>query len=173
MDIVRDLMEGQPADVMSKGGRCMTLALQSVSAATTVLIIDDNEEDLKQWTGALTSSSSNYAVLESSSAQSGLGLCRENAIDCVLLDLDMPVSGFHALLELIPDRTRPRIAVIILTRLNHPNLFAMAIHNGAQACLLKQRISAKDLDTAIQQAIAAVKSKNEDAGGASGRSDLV
>ena len=77
----------------------------------------------------------------------------------------MPVSGFHALFELIPDRTRPQIAVIILTRLRHPNLFEMAKHNGAQACLLKQRISATDLDTAIQQAIAAIKLKQEDTGG--------
>ena len=140
------------------------LVPQSVSASTRVLIIDDNEEDLKQWARALTSSSSNYAVLESYSAQSGLALYRDNVIDCVLLDLDMPISGFHALLELIPDRTRPHIAVIILTRLYHPNLFEMAIHNGAQACLSKQRISAKDLDTAIRQAIAAVKLKKEDAG---------
>ena len=79
-------------------------------------------------------------------------------VDCVLLDLDMPVSGFHALLELIPDRTRPPIAVIILTHLNHPNLFEMAKHNGAQACLLKQATSANDLDLAIQEAIASVKS---------------
>jgi DNA-binding NarL/FixJ family response regulator len=143
----------------------LALAPQPVPACTRVLIIDDNEEDLKQWARALTSSSLNYAVLESSSAQSGLTLFQENVVDCVLLDLDMPVSGFHALLELIPDRTRPQIAVIILTRLCHPNLFEMAIHNGAQACLLKQRISANDLDTAIQQAIATVKSKQEDASG--------
>ncbi len=139
------------------------LASEPVSACTKVLIIDDNEEDLKQWARALTSSSSfNYSVLTSSSTQSGLALCRENVVDCVLLDLDMPVSGFHALLELIPDRTRPQIAVIILTRLSHPNLFEMAKHNGAQACLLKQRISAKDLDTAIHVAIAAIKSKQDD-----------
>ena len=143
----------------------LALAPQPVSASTKVLIIDDNEEDLKQWARALTSSASNYAVLESSSAESGLALFQENVVDCVLLDLDMPVSGFHALLELIPDRTRPQIAVIILTRLHHPNLFDMAIHNGAQACLLKQRISAEDLDTAIQQAIAAVKSQQADASG--------
>jgi len=50
----------------------------------------------------------------------------------------MPVSGFHALLDLIPDRTRPKIAVIILTRLRHPNLFEIAKYDGAQACLRKQ-----------------------------------
>lgn len=145
---------------LEPGSRLCALA----SASTKVLIIDDNEEDLKQWSRSLTRSSSNYSVLESSSAQSGLALCREHVVDCVLLDLDMPGSGFHALLELIPDRTRPSIPVIILTHLNHPNLFEMAKHNGAHACLLKQRISAKDLDTAIQQAIAAVKSNHEDAG---------
>lgn len=79
-------------------------------------------------------------------------------VDCVLLDLDMPVSGFHALLDLIPDRTRPKIAVIILTRLRHPNLFEIAKYDGAEACLRKQAISGKDLDMAIQEAIASVKS---------------
>jgi len=44
-------------------------------------------------------------------------------------------------------------------------VFEMAKHNGAQACLLKQRISPKDLDTTIQQTIAAVKSKELDARG--------
>jgi CheY-like chemotaxis protein len=138
---------------------------QPASTSPRVLIIDDNEEDLKYWSRALKNSSLNYSVLESTSAESGLKLFRENVVDCVLLDLDMPVSGFHALLELIPDRTRPKIAVIILSHLNHPNLFEMAKHNGAQACLLKQRTSTKDLDMAIQQAIDAVKSKQEDVGG--------
>ena len=73
-------------------------------------------------------------------------------VDCVLLDLDMPVSGFHALLDLIPDRTRPKIAVIILTRLRHPNLFEIAKYDGAQA------FSGKDLDMAIQEAVASIKS---------------
>jgi len=70
----------------------------------------------------------------------------------------MPVSGFHALLDLIPDRTRPKIAVIILTRLRHPNLFEIAKYDGAQTCLRKQAISGKDLDMAIQEAVASIKS---------------
>ena len=92
-----------------------------------------------------------------SSAAAGLDVCLANTVDCVVLDLDMPESGFHVLLELIPDRQRPRIAVIVLTHLPHPNLFEMAKHNGAHACLLKQNTSVEDLQRAIQQAIAAVK----------------
>jgi CheY-like chemotaxis protein len=123
----------------------------------TVLIIDDNEEDLKYWSDSLRKSASRYTVLESSSAANGLELCKSGAIDCVVVDLDMPESGFHVLLELIPDRQRPQIPVIVLTHLPHPNLFEMAKHNGAQACLLKQSISVHDLEQAIQQGMVAVK----------------
>lgn len=123
----------------------------------TILVIDDNEEELKYWADSLRQASSNYNVLESSSAAAALDLCQSRRIDCVILDLDMPESGFHVLLQLVPDRHCPRIPVIVLTHLPHPNLFEMAKHNGARDCLLKQSTSIQDLDKAIQQAIAAVK----------------
>jgi CheY-like chemotaxis protein len=121
---------------------------------STVLIIDDNEEDLKYWSDSLRQ---HFTVLESSSAAGGLELCRSRVVDCVVLDLDMPESGFHVLLELVPERQRPKVAVVVLTHLPHPNLFEMAKHNGAQACLLKQSTSPQDLKQAIQQAVNAVK----------------
>jgi DNA-binding NarL/FixJ family response regulator len=71
----------------------------------------------------------------------------------------MPESGFHVLLQLVPNRHSPQIPVIVLTHLPHPNLFEMAKHNGAQVCLLKQSTTAQELDAAIQNAIAAVKTK--------------
>lgn len=123
----------------------------------TILFIDDNEEDLKYWSDSLRQSSANYTVLESSNAAAGLDMCRGRSVDCVVLDLDMPESGFHVLLELIPDRQRPQVAVIILTHLPHPNLFDMAKHNGAQACLLKQSTTVQDLEQSIQEALAAVR----------------
>jgi DNA-binding NarL/FixJ family response regulator len=131
---------------------------QTVTSAT-ILIIDDNEEDLKYWSDSLKRASSRYTVFESLSAAAGLDLCRSKPVDCVILDLDMPESGFHVLLELVPDRHCPRLPVIVLTHLPHPNLFEMAKHNGAQACLLKQSTSVEELDRAIQDAIAAVKAK--------------
>jgi CheY-like chemotaxis protein len=137
----------------------MVSAVSSSQATVpaTILIIDDNEEDLKYWSDSLRRSSANYTVLESSSAAAGLDLCRTQAIDCVVLDLDMPESGFHVLLELIPDRRRPQVAVIVLTHLPHPNLFDMAKHNGAQACLLKQSTSVQDLERSVQEALATVR----------------
>ncbi|HKT34503.1 MAG TPA: response regulator [Nitrospira sp.] len=126
-----------------------------------ILIIDDNEDDLRYWSDSLRRSSAHYTVLESSSAAAGLEVCRTHAIDCVVLDLDMPESGFHVLLELIPDRRHPRVAVVVLTHLPHPNLFDMAKHNGAQACLLKQNTSVQDLQETIQEALAAVRAVRE------------
>jgi DNA-binding NarL/FixJ family response regulator len=139
----------------------MTSAVGSSESITSarILIIDDNEQDLKYWSDSLKRTSPRYTVLESSSAAAGLELCRSNPVDCVILDLDMPQSGFHVLLELVPERRCPQLAVIVLTHLPHPNLFEMAKHNGAQACLLKQSTSGEELDRAVQEAIAAVKAK--------------
>lgn len=78
-------------------------------------------------------------------------------VDCVVLDLDMDdSSGFEVLLHLIPDRKRPEIAVVVLTRLKNPILQETVLHHGAQACLVKQCTSAGDLDGAIQKAIVSV-----------------
>ena len=127
-------------------------------STTTVLLIDDDEADLKHWSDTVRNLASNYTVLNALDCKSGLAICRDQTVDCVLLDLDMPQSGFHVLLELVPDRQRPPIAVIILTRLVHPSLGEMAKQNGAQAWMVKQHTSPEELDTAIQRAIASVKS---------------
>jgi|RhiMetdeSRZDD1v2_1073273.scaffolds.fasta_scaffold1635380_1 CheY-like chemotaxis protein len=78
------------------------------STCPTVLIIDDNEQDLKYWSETVRNFASNYAVLKAQDCKSGLAICRDRTVDCVLLDLDMPESGFQALLDLVPDRKRSR-----------------------------------------------------------------
>ena len=144
-----------------EGFESMPEAVSSRQATmpATILIIDDNEEDRRYWSDSLKRCSQHYTVLESSDAAAGLDVCRARAIDCVILDLDMPESGFHVLLELVPDRQRPNVAVVVLTHLPHPNLFDMAKHNGAQACLLKQSTSVEELERTIEQALAAVEAK--------------
>jgi len=129
---------GQSAEIW-EGARFMAAGVTSPQSTVpaTVLVIDDSEEDLKYWSNALRQFSSRYTVLESANAADALNLCASRPIDCVVLDLDMPESGFHVLLELVPDRRLPKVPVIVLTHLPHPNLFEMAKHNGAQACLLK------------------------------------
>ncbi len=135
----------------------MDCADSTPTTRTTVLIIDDNYNDRKYWASALRESSFDYLMLEASDAEDGRRILQKQKVDCVLLDFDMPLSGFFTLLELVPDRERPKIAVIMLTCLVHPVWPELTKQNGAQAWLVKQCTSAEDLHHAIQKAIASVK----------------
>jgi DNA-binding NarL/FixJ family response regulator len=98
-------------------------------------------------------------MLKAPTAKAGLDLCQYQKVDCVVLDLDMnESSGFDVLVNLIPDRNRPKIAVVVLTHLNNPALRESVLYFGAQACLLKRSTSARDLDEAIQKALASITS---------------
>jgi two-component system invasion response regulator UvrY len=124
----------------------------------TILLIDDDKEDRTNWSNALRNSPYHYAVLEADSGESGFNLFREHTVDCVVLDLDMPESGFFTLVQLIPDCERPQVPVVILTKLMQPTLFNLAKKNGAYACLVKHLCSIEELTRTIQQAMASVKS---------------
>jgi len=128
------------------------------STSATILFIDDNEQDLDYWSAIVRNFGSNYTVLKAHDCTSGLSICRDQTVDCVLLELDIPESGFKALLDLIPDRKRPEVAVIIFTHLVHPILAEMAKDNGALSYLVKQNTSAEQLETAIGRAVVAVRS---------------
>jgi len=134
----------------------MALTLPRSSSAT-VLMIDDNAEDLESWSKLLSEASSQYLILKAQTVRTGLDLYKSQKVDCVVLDLDMDdSSGFEVLLHLIPDRKLPGIAVVVLTRLRNPTLHQTVLHHGAQVCLVKQCTSARDLDDAIQKAIVSV-----------------
>jgi CheY-like chemotaxis protein len=124
----------------------------------TVLLVDDDEGELCYWADTVRNLGKNYTVLTALGRHSAQAICREQTVDCVLLDLDMPESGFDLLLELVPDPKRPPIAVIVLTRLVYPTLCEIAKIHGAQEWLVKNQTSAESLDMAIQRAVLAVKS---------------
>jgi len=135
-----------------------TLAQGTISSPFTILVIDDDEADLKHWADTVSSFSTNYTVLRASNFTTGVKICRDRMVHCVLLDLDMPGSGFRGLVELVPTPKHPPIPVVILTRLVHPALRDIAITNGAHSLLIKQQTSTEQLQITIQQAIASVKS---------------
>ena len=101
----------------------------------------------------------NYTVLTARDSESALRICRNRTVDCVLLDLDMPESGFNALLALVPDPKHPAIAVIILTRLVYATLREVVTNCGAQDWFVKRETSREQLDTAIQRAVASIRGK--------------
>ena len=127
------------------------------SSSATLLMIDDKVEDLESWSKLLGESSFQYSILKAQTVRAGLDLCQYQKVDCVVLDLDMEhSSGFEVLLRLIPNHKRPKVAVVVLTRLRNVSLHETALYQGAQACLVKQLTSARDLDEAIQKAVFSV-----------------
>ena len=130
---------------------------QEKSDHITILVIDDDKEDRRYWSGALRNC--HYTVLEADSGESGFILFREHAVSCVVLELDMPESGVFTLLRLIPDCKRPVVPVVILTRLMNRALFELVKHCGAHGCLVKHHCSTEELTRNIQEAMASVKSR--------------
>ena len=129
--------------------------------APLVLLVDDDEGDRKHWADALRNPPFHYSVLEAETGEAALHIYRHQPVDCVVLDLDMPQSGFLTLVSLVPDRKRPQIPVIILTLLMHPALFELVKKYGACACLVKQHSPTEVLASTIQQAMASVKSMQD------------
>ena len=125
--------------------------------ATRVLIIDGKDTDRQYYANRLRKYSPDYLVIEANDAETGLALYGSRAIDCVLLELDLPDrSGFEVLVDLVPLVKRPEVAVIVLTSLTQPGLHELAKKNGAWACLVKGYTSEEVLDQHIRKAIAFV-----------------
>ena len=129
-----------------------------MSNSPFVLLIDANHEDREYYTQCLRSSSPDFVVLHATTGRSGLELCTQQPIDCIVLEIDLSaMSGFEVLPKLIPVVQHPEIAVIILTRNPNQYFLEAAIKNGAQAALHKGTTSGDTLGKAILDAIAAVQ----------------
>ena len=131
--------------------------MEVVHPSATVLFVDGYDHDREYWVHRLNVLSPDYVVLEADTGAAGLSVCQSQRIDCVVAELTLPdMSGFQVLVELVPYARYPEIAVIMLSRLNFPQLPELAIKNGAQTYLVKSRISGNDLDRAIHKALATV-----------------
>ena len=128
--------------------------IATIELQSNVLIVDDDPIDIATLANSLREVFANCSILTARSAREALELCQRQEIDCVILDLDLgDSSGFEVLLGLNPNRERPTKAVVVLTRLLTPNLYEITLHNGAQACLLKQCTSPQQLSDCIRKAI--------------------
>ena len=125
---------------------------------TTLLFIEPNNTERTVFVEELKRRSPDYRILEATDGESGLALYRFfQRIDCVILALELPdCSGFRVLVDLIPIARRPNIAVLMLTNNAQRGLHQIAMQNGAYACFIKAFTSGKELDQAIQRAMAYV-----------------
>ena len=75
----------------------------------------------------------------------------------MVLELVLPdQSGFGLLQHFDLIASRPHVAVLVLTLIEHPRVHSLVKQFGAQACLEKARTSPEDLERAIHLAVAIV-----------------
>ena len=123
--------------------------------STTVLLVDAFKEDREYWAQRLHISSPNYVVLEADTGATGLAVCQSHQVDCVVLEMNLPdIPGFGLLIKLVYRPYHPKMPVILLSRVNLPELAQLAKDNGAQAFLVKSHTSGDQLAKAIHKAIA-------------------
>ncbi len=81
---------------------------------TTILIIEDNEKNLKLVRDVLQVKG--YATIDARSAEEGIALARERVPDLVLMDIHLPgISGIEAIGVLRNDATTAGIPVVAVT----------------------------------------------------------
>ena len=133
--------------------------------AATILLIDPHKEDRAYWAQRLTIASPDNVVLEADNGEAGLAICRSQHVDCVVTELTLPdMSGFQVLIKLVTRPLYPERAVIFLSNTLLPPMARLATNNGAQAYLVKSRISGDHLDLVIRKAVNVVSLKRKGLG---------
>jgi DNA-binding NarL/FixJ family response regulator len=131
----------------------------AVVPSTTILFIDSHEDARQHYVRRLTISSPDYVIFEADTGAAGLSICKSVQVDCVVSELDLPdMSGFQVLVDLVRRDRHPRVAIIILTRIDIESFPEHALKNGAIAYLVKSRTSGDQLDEVIRKAVATVPS---------------
>ena len=88
----------------------------------TVLVIDDDDMNLKMAEFIL--SKKMYGVLKAASGQEGLALLKQEPVDLVLLDIEMPkMNGIEVLQQIRKEETICQVKVIALSALDDEETF--------------------------------------------------
>jgi signal transduction histidine kinase len=120
---------------------------------TTILIIDDSEDDREAFRRMLRRGTSvPYEVLEADTGEKGIALCRDQPPDCILLDYSLPGRNGVAVLEEIR-KFNPFVAAIMLTGQGNEMVAVDVMKAGAQDYFVKNAISQHELERAIAHAI--------------------
>jgi CheY-like chemotaxis protein len=123
----------------------------------SILILDGDDKARYDLAEQLRQLSPGLVVHHAVIGRTALEFLHSHVVDCVVLELDLKdMSGFEVLNTLVPSPSKPRIAVVVRTRLTHPSLLLVAKQNGAQAALVKNGTRPEMVHAAIAHAIAAV-----------------
>jgi diguanylate cyclase len=123
-----------------------------MSDALRVLLIDDDQLDRMSVVRALKRGTVRYDITEAESATIGLRYAAERKFDVILLDYRMPDMVGIEVLHQLRSGSGPRVAVLMLSRLEDEALAERCLDAGAQDFLLKDEVDHRRLARALRQA---------------------
>jgi CheY-like chemotaxis protein len=100
-----------------------------------VLIVDD-AEDVRKLLGMMLQSEGIDVVAEASDGAQGTELALEQDVDCVVMDLRMPVMGGIEATRRIKE-SKPNVHVFVFTAVDSPDEETLALAAGADGYLVK------------------------------------
>lgn len=115
-----------------------------------IMIVDDHDLLRGGLINMLDAFDDLVLVAEATNGSEAIQLCKEQAIDVILMDLEMPVMDGITAIEHI-HAEYPDIRIIALTTFKDKNLVQGALQAGAISYLLKN-VSIDDLSQAIREA---------------------
>ena len=130
---------------------------------TTILLIDDNDDDRTFYADQLKLFSPDCVVLEAKSGQAGLDLYRSHRIDCIVTEFNLPdMHAMELLLHINPLDGLTRIALLFLARHASRGMAGLMKQYGAEAYFIKRLTSGESLADAIDYAVFRVGPRGKD-----------
>ncbi|MBG1262392.1 PAS domain-containing protein [Nostoc commune] len=129
----------------------------------TLLIVDDSPEDRELYRRYLLRDREfSYTILEATLGQQGLELWQQHQPDAVLLDYRLPdMDGLEFLAQLQPSTQQPCLPVIVVTGQGNEAIAVKAIKAGAQDYIVKEQITPKGLQIAVNGTIETVRLRTQ------------
>ncbi|CAN1209145.1 hypothetical protein TUMEXPCC7403_02915 [Tumidithrix helvetica PCC 7403] len=126
---------------------------QPLASLTTVLIVDDSEDDRFTYSRYLLSDTDyTYRIIETETLEEGLELWRSQRPNIVLLDMNLPDgNGLEFLEALSENYPTGRSPAILLTGQGDEQTAVQAMKLGAADYLVKGNITATSLVTCVSQ----------------------
>lgn len=126
----------------------------TAAPSLNILIVDDSLEDRTFCARRMAGGGQKYTFLETDSGEEGLRLCRQQPVDCILLDYSLPdLNGLEFMSRLQAEQSPVQVAVVMLTGHGNEEVAVQALKQGAQDYLVKGRITGEDMRRAVHAAI--------------------
>ena len=125
--------------------------IEVLKSGSVIVIVDDNEYDIKTYIRHLTKEGFNPAgIFTAETGSEGIDAIIKNEPDCVILDYRLPdKDGLEVLSYFKTNPLRKKTSIIIITGMGNETIAVEAIKNGAADYLVKSSLTQETLANSV------------------------